>query len=42
MAYQVAWTRALILSMGSSTYAFSTIVACYIFGLALGSFSCRF
>ncbi|MCX7011594.1 MAG: fused MFS/spermidine synthase [Candidatus Sumerlaeota bacterium] len=37
MAYQVAWTRALILSMGSSTYAFSTIVACYIFGLALGS-----
>ncbi|HXV76699.1 MAG TPA: fused MFS/spermidine synthase, partial [Candidatus Polarisedimenticolaceae bacterium] len=37
MAYQVAWSRALILAMGSSTYAFSTIVACYIFGLALGS-----
>ena len=37
MAYQVAWTRALILSMGASTYAFSAIVACFILGLALGS-----
>ncbi len=38
MAFQVAWTRALILSLGSSTYAFSLIVACFIFGLATGSF----
>ncbi len=37
MAYQVAWTRALILALGSSTYAFSVIVACYILGLAVGS-----
>jgi spermidine synthase len=37
MAYQIAWTRALILSIGSSTYAFSAIVACFIMGLALGS-----
>lgn len=37
MAYQVAWTRALILSMGASTYAFSAIVACFILGIALGS-----
>ena len=37
MAYQVAWTRALILSLGSSTYSFSLIVSCYIFGLAVGS-----
>ncbi|MBN2357869.1 MAG: fused MFS/spermidine synthase, partial [Deltaproteobacteria bacterium] len=37
MAYQVAWTRALILSLGSSTYAFTTVVVCYILGLALGS-----
>lgn len=37
MAYQVAWTRALILSLGSSTYSFSLIVSCYIFGLATGS-----
>jgi spermidine synthase len=37
MAYQVAWTRALILSIGASTYAFSAIVACFILGLGLGS-----
>ncbi len=37
MAYQVAWTRALILSLGASTYAFSAIVACFIFGIAAGS-----
>lgn len=37
MAYQVAWTRALILSMGASTYAFSAIVSCFILGIALGS-----
>lgn len=37
MAYQVAWTRALILAMGASTYAFSAIVACFILGIALGS-----
>jgi spermidine synthase len=38
MAFQVSWTRTLILSFGSSTYAFSTIVTCFIFGLAAGSF----
>lgn len=37
MAYQVAWTRALILAIGASTYAFSAIVACFILGIALGS-----
>ncbi|HEX9974537.1 MAG TPA: fused MFS/spermidine synthase [bacterium] len=42
MAFQVAWTRALILSLGSSTYAFSAIVACFIFGLAIGSFIISF
>ncbi len=42
MAFQVAWTRALILSLGSSTYAFSAIVACFIFGLAIGSFTISF
>ena len=30
MTYQVAWIRALILSMGASTYAFSAIIACFI------------
>lgn len=37
LAYQVAWTRALILSMGASTYAFSSIVASFILGIGLGS-----
>jgi len=37
MGYQVAWIRALILVMGASTYAFSIIVACFIFGIAVGS-----
>ncbi|MCP5052045.1 MAG: MFS transporter, partial [bacterium] len=37
MAYQVAWIRSLILSMGASTYSFTAIVACFILGLAVGS-----
>jgi len=37
MIYQVAWTRLLSLSMGSSVYAFSLIVTAFISGLALGS-----
>ncbi|MBE7463256.1 MAG: fused MFS/spermidine synthase [Planctomycetes bacterium] len=36
MATQIAWTRALTLCLGSSTYAFSLIVALFILGLALG------
>jgi len=37
MIYQVAWTRVLLLSIGSSVYAFSLIVTAFICGLALGS-----
>lgn len=37
MAYQIAWTRALILSIGSSTYSFTCILAAFILGLATGS-----
>lgn len=37
MAYQVAWTRALALSIGSSTYAFTTILVTFLGGLGLGS-----
>lgn len=37
MGFQVAWTRALVLSLGSTTYAFSSIVSCFILGLAVGS-----
>ncbi|MBI3829127.1 MAG: fused MFS/spermidine synthase [Planctomycetes bacterium] len=36
MSTQIGWTRALSLSIGSSTYAFSLIVAVFILGLALG------
>ncbi len=37
MIYQIAWTRVLSLSIGSSVYAFSLIVSALICGLALGS-----
>lgn len=37
MVYQIAWTRALVMCVGSSTYAFTCILAAFIFGLALGS-----
>ncbi len=37
MVYQIAWTRTLIMSIGSSTYSFTCILAAFILGLALGS-----
>ena len=37
MVYQVAWTRAVTLAIGSSTYAFTLIAGAFILGLALGS-----
>ena len=37
MVYQVAWTRAVTLAIGSSTYAFTLMVGSFILGLALGS-----
>jgi spermidine synthase len=38
MMYEVAWTRSLSLVIGSSTYAFSTMLVTFLTGLALGSF----
>jgi len=38
IAYEVVWTRLLILVNGSSTYTFSLVLTIYILGLALGSF----
>ncbi len=38
MIYEVAWTRALSLVIGGSTYAFSTMLATFLSGLALGSY----
>jgi spermidine synthase len=37
LALEVAWTRAFILFIGSSTYAFSMILAAFIGGLSAGS-----
>ena len=37
MIYQIAWTRVITLSIGSSVYAFSLIVTAFICGLAIGS-----
>ena len=37
MVYQVAWNRAMSLIIGSSTYAFSLILICFLIGLAGGA-----
>src|SRR5215467_4183227 len=37
LVYEVAWTRLLALVIGPTTYAFSTMAATFIAGLALGS-----
>lgn len=36
MVHQVCWTRAIAMSIGSTTFAFSLIVALFITGLSLG------
>lgn len=40
MGLEIAWTRALVLIVGSSVYAFSLILATFIAGLAVGSHLC--
>src|SRR5207244_5525225 len=37
LVYEVAWTRLLALVIGPTTYAFSTMAAAFIAGLAIGS-----
>ncbi|MBN8246108.1 MAG: fused MFS/spermidine synthase [Verrucomicrobia bacterium] len=37
MVYEVAWTRLLALSLGSSTHAYSLMLATFISGIAAGS-----
>lgn len=37
MIYEVTWTRAIIMMIGSSVYAFSMMLTAFIAGLALGS-----
>ena len=36
LALEVVWTRALLLTLGTTVYAFSTMLATYLLGLALG------
>ena len=37
MGYEIAWTRALSLVLGSSTYAFAAMLTTFLVGLALGA-----
>ncbi len=37
MAYEVSWTRVLATVLGSSTYAFTLMLATFLLGIALGS-----
>lgn len=37
MAYEIVWLRILTLVLGGSTYAFATMLAAFILGIALGS-----
>jgi spermidine synthase len=37
LVYEVVWTRLLALVIGPTTYAFATMAAAFIFGLAIGS-----
>jgi len=38
LVYEVIWTRMLTLTLGSTVYAVSTILAVFMIGLALGSY----
>jgi spermidine synthase/tetratricopeptide (TPR) repeat protein len=40
MVYEVAWTRTLLMVIGSSTYAFTVMLATFLIGIFLGSFIC--
>ena len=37
LVYEIAWTRALALLIGSSVYAFTMILTAFVLGIALGS-----
>lgn len=37
MILEVTWTRALVQIFGNSTYAFTTMLACFLLGLAVGA-----
>lgn len=41
LAFEVCWTRALAMILGSSVYAFATMLAAFLLGIALGSLVAR-
>jgi len=41
LVYEVAWTRALSMVMGSSIYAFACMLAAFLLGIALGSLAAQ-
>ena len=41
LVYEVCWTRALALVLGSSIYAFSAMLGAFLVGIALGSLAVR-
>jgi len=41
LVYEVCWTRALALVLGSSIYAFSSMLGAFLAGIALGSLAVR-
>ena len=41
LVYEVAWTRALSMVMGSSIYAFACMLASFLLGIAVGSLAAR-
>jgi spermidine synthase len=40
MVYEVAWTRALLMIIGSSTYAFTIMLSTFLIGIFAGSLLC--
>ena len=38
LAYEIFWIRILVFFLGSTTYAFSTMLSAFLFGIAIGSF----
>lgn len=40
MIYEVCWTRALLMVIGSTTYAFTIMLSTFLFGIFLGSLIC--
>ncbi|MGH7345768.1 MAG: fused MFS/spermidine synthase [Candidatus Rokuibacteriota bacterium] len=40
LALEVVWTRMLVLLLGTSVYAFSAMLSCFLVGIGLGSLVC--